>query len=203
MKTLTNIPVAVHRGAFQNDAANAFVSAIAPEFESSDHQQDSNFGVDSHEITEYHLQAALSSTQVDNVGNVPAKKYHIPTPQSVEVLSQAQYHEQYPTNVYFDPVTYVRFSDTVEACNRGSPYCMDEDDKGWLDKHNEKVQSNLEKALKDSKAEPTEAEAARVEALVRKEAPEYCSISEDEFETIMYVFERTTCERHPLSLIHI
>ena len=82
MKTLTNIPVAVHRGAFQNDAANAFVSAIAPEFESSDHQQDSNFGVDSHEITEYHLQAALSSTQVDNVGNVPAKKYHIPTPVS-------------------------------------------------------------------------------------------------------------------------
>ena len=64
MKTLTNIPVAVHRGAFQNDAANAFVSAIAPEFESSDNQQDSNFGVDSHEITEYHLQAALSSTQV-------------------------------------------------------------------------------------------------------------------------------------------
>lgn len=198
MKTLTNIPVAVHRGAFQNDAANAFVSAIAPEFESSDNQQDSNFGVDSHEITEYHLQAALSSTQVDNIGNAPTKKYHIPTPQSVEVLSQAQYHEQYPTNVYFDPVTYVRFSDTVEACNRGSPYCMDEDDKGWLDKHNEKVQSNLEKALKDSKAEPTEAEAARVEALVRKEAPEYCSISEDEFETIMYVFERTTCERHPL-----
>ena len=49
MKTLTNIPVAVHRGAFQNDAANAFVSAIAPEFESSDNQQDSNFGVDSHQ----------------------------------------------------------------------------------------------------------------------------------------------------------
>lgn len=174
------------------------MSAIAPEFESSDNQQDSNFGVDSHEITEYHLQAALSSNQVENVGNAPAKNYHIPTPQSVEVMSQAQYNEQYPTNVYFDPVTYVRFSDTVEACNRGSPYCMDEDDKAWLDKHNEKVQANLEKALKDTKVEPNQSEAVRVDALVRKEASKYCSISEDEFETIMYVFERTTCERHPL-----
>ena len=45
MKTLTNIPVAVHRGAFQNDAANAFVSAIAPEFESSDNKHDSKIGV--------------------------------------------------------------------------------------------------------------------------------------------------------------
>lgn len=174
------------------------MSAVAPEFESSDNQQDSNFGVDSHEISEYHLQAALSSNQVENVGSTPAQKYHIPTPQSVEIMSQVLYNEQYPTNVYFDPVTYVRFSDTVEACTRGSPYCMDEDDKGWLDRHNEKVQANLGKALKDTKVEPGRSEAVRIEALVRKEASKYCSISEDEFETIMYVFERTTSERHPL-----
>ena len=53
--------VSIQRGAFLNGAANALVSGVAPEFESSDSQQDSTFGVDSSEITEHHLQAALSS----------------------------------------------------------------------------------------------------------------------------------------------
>lgn len=174
------------------------VNAITPEFETNENQQDSTFGVDSHEITEHHLQAALSSNQAESAGNASNKKYHIPTPQSVEVMTQMQYNEEYPPNSYLDPVTYICFSDTVESCNKGSPYCMDEDDKGWLDKHNEKVQANLAKALKDQSSDSKTPDTARIEALVRKDATKYRFISEDEFETVMYVFERTTCERHPL-----
>ena len=188
----------MQRGEFLNEAANALVRGVAPEFESSEQQQDSTFGVDSHEITEHHLQAALSSHQVGSAGQASAQKYHIPTPKSVEVLSQSQYNEQYPSNAYSDPVTYVRFSDTVEYCNRGSPYCMDEDDKGWLDKRNEKAQDNLANALKEIASDAGRPDSAQIEALLIKDPSKYRFISEDEFETIMYVFERTTCDRHPL-----
>lgn len=188
--------VSVQRGAFLNGASNALVSGITPEFESSDNQQDSTFGVDSHEITEHHLQAALSSNQVEATGGpgVSKKSYHIPTPKSVEVLSQAQYNKEYPSGAYSDPVTYVRFSDTVEMATQGPPYCMDDDDKGWLDKHNEKARKEAQKVEKDSKV----SEQAQYKALMKRDAAKYTVISEDEFETVMFVFERATCERHPL-----
>lgn len=185
--------VSVQRGAFLNGASNALVSGITPEFESNDNQQDSTFGVDSHEITEHHLQAALSSNQVETWGGsgAPKKSYHIPTPKSVEVLSQAQYNKEYPPGAYSDPVTYVRYSDTVESTTQGPPYCMDDDDKGWLDKHNERARKELQQAEKDSKTTENK-------ALVKKDAAKYTLISEDEFETVMFVFEHATCERHPL-----
>ncbi|WFD19015.1 Enhancer of polycomb-like protein 1 [Malassezia caprae] len=150
----------------------------------------------SHEITEHHLQAALSSNQVEATGGpgVSKKSYHIPTPKSVEVLSQAQYNKEYPTGAYSDPVTYVRFSDTVETTTQGPSYCMDDDDKGWLDKHNEKAREEAQRVEKDSK----NSEQAQYKVLVKKDAAKYTIISEDEFETVMFVFERATCERHPL-----
>lgn len=194
-KRVLTLPVSVQRGASLNGAANALVCGITPEFETTDNQKDSTFGVDSHEITEHHLQAALSSNQVETTstgGSAPKKAYHIPTPKTVEALTQAQYDKEYPPNAYSDPVTYVRFSDTVEGCISGAPYCLDEDDKGWLDKHNNKVKEALESALKDKKND------ADKQVLIQKDPAKYKAISEDEFETVMYVFERTTNERHPL-----
>lgn len=186
----------MQRGASLNGASNALVSGFTPEFESSDNQQDSTFGVDSHEITEHHLQAALSSNQVEATGGpgAPKKSYHIPTPKSVEVLTQAQYNNEYPPGAYSDPVTYVRFSDTVETTTRGPPYCMDDDDKGWLDKYNEKARKEAQQVKKDAKDDEVSDHAPSV----KKDAAKYTIISEDEFETVMYVFERVTCERHPL-----
>lgn len=188
--------VSVQRGAFFSGASNALVSGINPEFESSDNQQDSTFGVDSHEITEHHLQAALSSNQVETTGGpgVLNKTYHIPTPKSVEVLSQAQYNKEYPPGAYSDPVTYVRFSDTVESTTQGPPYCMDDDDKGWLDKYNEGVRKEMQQLKKDSKI----GEQEQYETSMKEDAAKYTIITEDEFEMVMFVFERTTCERHPL-----
>lgn len=184
------------------------MNGVAPEFESNENQQDSTFGVDQHELTEHHLQAALSSHQLEatqgTTSGATKKAYHIPTPKSVEVLSTKQYNDAYPPNAYSDPVTYVRYSDTVEANVRGAPYCLDEDDQGWLDKHNAKARNELDEALKNPKNVPQGAKdqaAAAVQAaatLASQEPEKYLTITEDEFETVMYVFERATCERHPL-----
>lgn len=175
------------------------MNGIVPEFESNENQQDSTFGVDSHELTEHHLQAALSSHQLEatqtSANSTNKRAYHIPTPKSVEVLSIKQYNDVYPPNAYSDPVTHVRYSDTVENNIRGAPYCLDEDDQGWLDKHNDKARKELEqvqKGIKDANSGSKEQESA-------KQQPEkYLTITEDEFETVMSVFERTTSERHPL-----
>ena len=75
---------------------------------------------------------------------------------------------------------------------------MDEDDKRWLDKRNEKAQANLADALKETASDIGPPDSARIETLLFKDPTKYRFISEDEFETIMYVFERTTCDRHPL-----
>ncbi|WFD30922.1 Enhancer of polycomb-like protein 1 [Malassezia sp. CBS 17886] len=152
---------------------------------------------------EHHLQAALSSHQLESSGaaHSDAKRaYHIPTPKSVEVLTASQYNQVYPTNAYSDPVTHVRFSDTVENATRGVPYCMDEDDKDWLDTHNANARKGLEEALKCPKALANRAALQELsEAGLAKQCPEkYLTMTEDELETVMYVFEQATSERHPL-----
>ena len=175
----------VQRGSQLPAAASALINGIVPDIDGGDNQQDSTFGVESHELTEHHLQAALSSSQLDtvqgaqgsNATNKPA--YHIPTPKSVEVLNSSQYETAYPPNTYSDPVTYVRFSDTVECSIRGAPYCLDEDDQIWLDRHNEKVRS------------------------AKEEDPSLVVITPDEFETVMSIFEMTTCERYPFLQLDI
>ncbi|WFD34065.1 Enhancer of polycomb-like protein 1 [Malassezia cuniculi] len=180
----------VQRGSQLPAAANALINGIVPDIDGGDNQQDSTFGVESHELVEHHLQAALSSSQLETVqgaqgANAPNKPaYHIPTPKSNEVLTQAQYDSEYPPNSYSDPVTYVRFSDTVECSIRGAPYCMDEDDQTWLDRHNDNARKELNQL----------SEKART---ARAQDPAFVVISQDVFETVMSVFEITTCESYP------
>lgn len=165
---------------------------MATDFDTNDNQQDSTFGVDSNELVEHHLQAALSSNQLAATSTGTKKSYHIPTPKTVEVLTTKQYNEEYPPNAYSDPVTFVQYSDTVEDNIRGAPYCLDEDDQGWLDKHNDKARKEMEKeekALKDKEA---------VRALACEQPERLLVITEDEFETVMSIFERTTSEKQPL-----
>ena len=180
----------MQRGSQLPVAANALINGIVPDIDGGDSQQDSTLGVESHELTEHHLQAALSSSQIETVqgtqGSNAASKpsYHIPTPKSVEVLTSAQYDAEYPPTKYSDPVTYVRFSDTVECSIRGAPYCLDENDQIWLDRHNESVQKETSQRNDKSRASQTH-------------EPTSVVISQDEFETVMSVFELTTCERFP------
>ncbi|PKI84539.1 Epl1p [Malassezia vespertilionis] len=149
-------------------------------------------------------EAALSSHQLEATQTSEKRPYHIPTPKSLEVLTSKQYNDLYPPNAYSDPITYVRTSHTTEDTVKGAPYFLDEDDQGWLDKHNDKVRKQLESALKNPKNMPANAkdhELARTQAiatLVSQDPEKYLSITEDEFETIMFVFERATTDRHPL-----
>ncbi|WFC99168.1 Enhancer of polycomb-like protein 1 [Malassezia yamatoensis] len=191
--------ICIQRGDSLNGAGSALVNGIVPEFETSESRQDSTFGVDSHELTEHHLQAALSSHQLEatqsSSNGATKRAYHIPTPKTTEVLNGQQYSNLYPPNSYSDPVTYVRYSDTVEDNLRGAPYCMDDDDLGWLQKHNDKVQKQLEQALKPIKSNSV----ASKEHELKLQSPEkYLVVGEDEFETVMSVFELVTCERYPL-----
>lgn len=203
--------VCIQRGTSLSGASNALVSGVAPEFESNEGQQDSTLGVDSHELTEHHLQAALSSSQLEtsqpSSSGAPAGKpsYHIPTPKATLVLSAAQYDEEYPHNAYSDPVTYVRFSEVNEHMVRGAPYSLDDEDQTWLDKHNARTQEEIAAFLKDPKQsnnvkEKQEKDKEREDMLssLAEDKPEkYLTINEDQFETVMYVFESATNERHP------
>lgn len=201
--------VCIQRGSSLPSASNALVNGIAPEFENSENQQDSTFGVDQHELTEHHLQAALSSSQIETSkstveGGKPA--YHIPTPKATLVLSAEQYEQEYPHNAYSDPVTYVRFSEVLEDLGRGVPYCLDDEDQLWLDKHNDRVRVEIAQFLKDPKqangtASGKDKEKARsnvLASLAQEKPDKFLTIDEDQFETVMYVFETTTCDRHPL-----
>ena len=65
------------------------------------------------------------------------------------MLSAQEAAELYPPGVYQDPVSYVRFSDTVEDCIRGPSYNLDEDDADWLEEQNTKAKEEGAVALRN------------------------------------------------------
>ncbi len=182
-----------------------------PEFEGQEHAQDSNLGVDASEISEHHLQAALSSNQLaTSEANAEAAKaaYSIPVPDAHGTLSNAEFAQLYPSGVYSDPVTYIRFSETVEDCIKGPSYDMDEDDQDWLDTRNAKAQETLTAAIRSAKTGPLASSGAKgkgkeklreeaIEKLVAENQGSYRLLSEDQFEMIMTVFEQVTNEQVP------
>ncbi|KAE8232129.1 hypothetical protein CF326_g2843, partial [Tilletia indica] len=180
-------------------------------------EADRSLGVDRSEVSEHHLQAALSSSQlaasepVKGSTNGKGKKvYHIPTPETKTVLTKEELHELYPPGSYSDPVSYVRSSDTVEDSLRGPTYTLDEDDSLWLEEHNETARKDLEAALasrvtsssktsgvsKTAKTKERKRQDALATLLV--ERPELHTMTEDQFEMVMSVFEKVTNDRCPM-----
>lgn len=187
------------------------VAGPEPEFEGQEHAQDSNLGVDASEISEHHLQAALSSNQLaTSEASAEAAKaaYSIPVPDAHGTLSNAEFSQLYPSGVYSDPVTYIRFSDTVEDCIKGPSYNMDEDDQDWLETRNTGAQEALTAAIRNTKTGPLAAVGGKgkakeklreeaIEKLVSENQASYRAISEDQFEMIMTVFEQVTNDQVP------
>ncbi|KAK4683741.1 enhancer of polycomb-like protein, partial [Tremellales sp. Uapishka_1] len=124
-------------------------------------------GVESNELQEHHLQAALSSAsllhsrpanaspsslsthQRQNSKPEPASTsssslaYHIPTPDATGLVENADYAKLYLGSKYVEPVNYIRFSDTVEESSGGPGglgYCMDDEDVEWLTVFNSKAE---------------------------------------------------------------
>lgn len=135
-------------------------------------------GVDKEEEGEVHLQAVLASssasvsraaysgnattgtsgtrstTNLSSAPSSPAKaapKAFIPTPDSTGIIELELYQRLYRPGAYVDPVTNIRFSDTVEDAQVGTVgYTMDEDDEDWLEIYNRQLLSNAAGAITSS-----------------------------------------------------
>jgi enhancer of polycomb-like protein len=121
----------------------------------------------------------------------------IPTPDSTGVVDN--YDEFYRPNKWKDPATYAVASATVEenivnGLSSGFTYYMDERDKEWLDKNNEEARGEGTSAQGAVSGMRTSSRSAKVKGK-EPEASQLVTVSEDEFELVMGVFEKVTHER--------
>ncbi|ORY30601.1 enhancer of polycomb-like-domain-containing protein [Naematelia encephala] len=128
--------------------------------EGTKHQHVGAKGVESGELLEHHLQAALSSASLllsrstPNPSSPSSSKpqtshstlnYHIPTPDATGLIQVTDYAELYQKRQYVEPTGYIRFSDTVEESSGGwggLGYCMDDEDERWLTTFNAKAEGS-------------------------------------------------------------
>ncbi|KAH7886603.1 enhancer of polycomb-like-domain-containing protein [Phlebopus sp. FC_14] len=173
----------------------------------------STAGVDAEDANEHHLQAVLSaaSHRHQSVGRttrgaaekVAAPTAFIPTPDSTGLVDS--YADLYPPNRWTQPDSYIRSSETVEescfsALIDGFAYYMDERDKEWLDRNNEEARgegTSAQGAVSASGAN-TRSGLSQRSAKAKGKEPESAqpiSITEDEFELVMGIFEKVTHDK--------
>lgn len=174
-------------------------------------------GVDKDEEGEVHLQQVIASTAAYVARNTtagssssssssgaangkkPASAY-IPT-RSSTTLPEEEFKALYKPG-YVDPISYIRFSDTVEDTTKGAVnYTMDEDDEDWLEVFNEKFSKSVDKGKGkegEEKVEVYDAFADAGKCLDELSDPK-SPLSEDDFEKIMELFEQVTDEKAPMA----
>ncbi|KAG8921240.1 Enhancer of polycomb-like protein 1 [Tulasnella sp. 418] len=179
-------------------------------------------GVDAEDANEYHLLAVLAASsqpstfcQPTSAGQSPTNNrktsapvqapsvLFIPTPDATGKVDN--YIQLYHENAWQPPLSNIRTSDTVEECQTdalagGYSYVMDERDADWLDKNN-KLASG-EGPSNGVPSTPRPDASARRSAKSRGKEPESSpsnafTITEDEFELVMGLFERVTDEKMP------
>jgi len=170
-------------------------------------------GVDADDANEHHLQVAINAAtqrhsafgqdvkSQEDLNPKEKKEPYIPTPDATGIVKD--YEEYYPVKRWIPPQTHLRFADTLEdtikfGISDGYSYFMDERDKEWLDKNNQAANG-----------EGTSAQAIAAGGLMSRSSrtsktkgkdPDVCaaiSMTEDEFELIMGIFEKETDERFP------
>lgn len=132
----------------------------------------------------------------------------IPVPDAAGVVEE--YASLYASNKWIDPFSYVKFSSTIDECIEmaladGFTYFMDERDVEWLEKNNQ-----------DARGEGTSSQAARANGSSSRSARSKgkdvdsaaaVSMSEDELELVMGIFEKVTHDNtpflHVVSTIHL
>jgi enhancer of polycomb-like protein len=135
----------------------------------------------------------------ENKPNAISQPAFIPTPDSTGIVHN--YEEWYPADKWRDPASYVCTSTTVEETNTnglsgGFVYYMDERDQAWLDKNNEEARGEGTSVQGAVSVSGTRASARSAKA--KGKEPETCqptTISEDEFELVMGLYEKITHER--------
>ncbi|EIW67543.1 hypothetical protein TREMEDRAFT_33468 [Tremella mesenterica DSM 1558] len=233
----------IYRGSDQVELSSAEVIVWETDPTSSEptkHQHVGAKGVESGELLEHHLQAALSSasllhstlptsppkpthsqlrnvkestiptsTSTSNSTNNNTLAYHIPTPDATGLVENADYARLYQTHKYFEPINYIKFSDTVEeACQGigGLGYCMDEEDLKWLNEFNEKGEGGSGSPLKEtSMNQPLSAGRERRKGKEKekekdkdKETQMVLEIKMDIFEFVMGVLEKYVEDMVPM-----
>ncbi|KAF8127863.1 enhancer of polycomb-like-domain-containing protein [Boletus edulis] len=173
----------------------------------------STAGVDAEDANEHHLQAVLSaaSQRHQSVGRstrgaadkvTPAPAAYIPTPDSTGLVDN--YAELHPPNRWTQPDAYVRSSETVEESVSsglvdGFTYYMDERDKEWLDRNNEEARgegTSVQGAVSASGATTRSYPQRSAKAKGKEpESAQAVSITEDEFELVMGIFEKSTHDK--------
>lgn len=170
----------------------------------------STAGVDAEDANEHHLQAVLSAaSRHQSVGRstrgekAVAPAAYIPTPDSTGIVDN--YDELYPPQRWEDPGAYIRSSETVDEAVSNAlidafTYYMDERDKEWLDRNNEEARgegTSAQGALSAS-GTTTRSGLSQRSAKAKGKEPESTqpfSITEDEFELVMGIFEKVTHDR--------
>jgi enhancer of polycomb-like protein len=124
----------------------------------------------------------------------------IPVPNAAGVVEN--YDELYPPTKWTDPESYLRASDSVDeaisaALNGGFTYYMDEQDKEWLDRNNEEARGEGTSA-QGSVTSSGGTRSSQRSAKAKGKDPECMApitVSEDEFELIMGVFEKAAHDK--------
>lgn len=176
------------------------------EFEDEKASKGVETGVDKEEEHELHLQAVIASSNASvsrpagSSAKAKAARVFIPTPESAGTIDETTFRELYPKG-YVDPVTYIRFSDTVEDATTGAvEYTMDEDDEEWLEAYNASLlpggKAKAGGSVEDSPRRKSKADKV---AKVEDKSTEPGPISEDDFEQIMELFEKTTELKAPMA----
>jgi enhancer of polycomb-like protein len=158
--------------------------------------------VDKDEESEHHLQIAMAASAASltrrsgrhspqqaaasSSSFKTAPSAYIPTPDATGVV--AGYDSLYSSKAWSDPLTYIRFSDTVED-TQGIPYTMDEVDEEFL--NSLAPETVAPGGLNGERERRSPRKGKEVEGNAMR-------LGEDEFERIMDVFERVTEEKTPL-----
>ncbi|KAG9019757.1 Enhancer of polycomb-like protein 1 [Tulasnella sp. 427] len=178
-------------------------------------------GVDAEDANEYHLLAVLAASQQQSqqpaassstfctqqpassssssrkaalLAPPPPPAPHIPTP---DATGKVENHaELYPDASYKPSIMLAKASDTVEDCmgdalGGGYAYFMDERDADWLEKVNKSAAGGSSDVSGTPRARSAKARGKE------PESPNSSSISEDDFELVMGLFERVTEEKFP------
>lgn len=188
-------------------------------------------GVDKEEEGEVHLQAVLASSSASvtrgtsftlnlgarnsgvSISTTQKPKAFIPTPDSTGTIDQALFDRLYPSDAFVDPISYIKFSDTVEEAQIGAVgYTMDEADEDWLEAYNAALASTSEgkasvnsspvAATASGDASSRNGGRARVKGDKGKGSEKDMvagPIGEDDFEEVMELFERITEQKAPMA----
>ena len=171
-------------------------------------------------MQEIHLQNAISASAATILGRAiagpstagrgntsptqfKAAAIHIPTPDATGIV--AEYESLYATHVFREPVTMVRFSDTVEDTS-GITYTLDEDDEDWLISYNSQFADGHSDRLHTANGlngVHRDIDGNRLSKSPRRDKGKEVALQpgplgEDDFELLMDHFEKTTEDQVPL-----